>query len=1047
MYFSHFIPLVSVLISHLHSFIPFIPFIPSLPRPWRHHSLGLCFIVYSPSYSQHSFLSSGIVLPVLFVLPSFSMSNAVPCVADGNAQLMGGLDSALEMDLAMPDDTTQSFLSPKAANTLGSTGSGGSQDRKGSDSLFDALEPRPVVPFSKRPPKAIEDIYNSLPSVESFFPDWPFHPLELPPSIPEKLRWRDTEKLKTQQDWNRELSLTRVHAPGTAAHRLLNHSFIQDVKDFSAEYESFRGSGFQTLSDGQKMANERPMPYIFGVSRYNPQLHNPEFYTSNQRLVVNSADEIADFHNKAFECSLCKFSPHHDDIPNWLYYTKVDENRPRYFYCLGCKGRDGDAQVKSFANLMAMVKEIVAISHAEEGARKMGMDGAITSVPLARFKRYEIMFSIEIEAAMVRRAIKAAKTQLVNNAEEFWQRQLERISGDFSISVAGKAVAKEIVGRYFTTETPRLFDTTGPLGQLERLHSTTPPGFPMRMESIDQHARILAAFDEGEVHFPVERSHTPPGWPKGYIPPVIADNLHQGDDSQASLGHPPTPVWFAERQTTLTTSPPPARSTTPPGYPRWFAFSPERVFIESDQFTDATTLTNPSTARSSIIQPEVHVPFRDFSAFIHPEGAFPGDHIPLEYPEGVITWLTRPDTPPGSPEDNKPPSSARSSRTLYEDFPQLDGAGDTPDSSPRSSIILPEDFGQQLADTVVECSSRRLSEIFRNRPLVDDKQESKEGSLSDLGHPLHRSPAVENRSCLLSQGGIPARLPPKTERIPPVKAKLPTKTERLPHVKSEGASLYNCKPQEENKKNSLSPGQPPHPSPTGDNSLYLRSHGGIPAKLPPKTERIPPTRSERASYYRHKPEASSPQKAEGTSFYSTDAQPAVQISRASFSDNSTTIEAQPPPQLDRSTFYTYNSNATILPKIERKSFYKCNNNNIESIGHSSSYESLSSIAEEKLEDHPESDFSDISAEWDSDESFDELPRRLKCLDLLDELIPPRRDEYMGCYTRMWNSRPMGKRGRSVDLSLNSILEDTELEGDELVQREEMNGKRVDIGRA
>jgi len=1009
------------------------------------------------------------------------MSNAV---AGGDVQLMG-VDSALEMGLAMPGDPTEHCLFPKTANTLVRTGFialNGFQDSipgKDSDDFFGVFEPRPVVPFSKRPPKAVEDIYKSLPSVASFFPDWPFYPLELLQSIPKRLKRKDAEKLKSQQDWNRELSLTRVHAPGTAAHRLLNHSFKQDVKDFSTEFETFRMNDFRTLPGEQQKAKERPMPYIFGVSRYNPQLHNPEFCTSNQGMAVKSADEVADLHNKVFKCSLCKFSPRHDDIPNWLYYTKVDENSPRYFYCLSCKGRDGDARVKSFTNLMTIVKEIAAISHAEVDAKKMGMGGVITSVPLARFKRYEIMFSIEVEAAMVRRAIKAAKTQLGKNAEEFRQQQPEEISGDLGFSIVGKAVAKEIVDRYFTTEVPRLFDTPGPLGQPERFGSTTPPGFLVGIEPRDQRARVLAVSDEEEAHFQVERSHTPPGWPRGYIPAVIADNVHQGDDSQTSLGRPPTPVWFAERQKRPTTPPPPVRSTTPPVYRQWFAPSPEREYEESilytgatkladtltcrsttppgypewfipqssapcEELTDAPRLTNASTARSSIIQPEVHAPFRNFSAFIHPDDAMSGDHNP-GYPEGAIAWLTRADTPP---------SSARSSRTLYEDYiPQFDGACDTPGSSARSSITLPEDFGPRLADTIaiVEHSSPRLFEIFRNKPLVDATHGSKKDSLPDPGHPLRRSPAVEDSLYLLSQGGIPARLPLKTERIPPAKAKPLLRTEHIDPVRSEGTPFYNYTPEEENKKDPLDPGQPPPPSPTGDSSLYLLSQGGIPAKLPPKTERIPPARSERASYYKNKSGENFPQNAEGTVFYrpSIGAQPVGQIGRAPFPNNSSTInEADPPSKPGRATFYKYNFNATIPQKTERRSFYKCRNHTKDSTSRSSSHDSLSSIAEERLEEHPESDFSDISADWDSDESFDELPRRLRCLDLLDELIPPRQEEYVGCSLKMWNSRPMGKRGRNVDLSLNSIFEDSEPEegelGDceqELVQRGKMKDKR------
>ncbi|KAF8425192.1 hypothetical protein EV426DRAFT_573423 [Tirmania nivea] len=959
------------------------------------------------------------------------MSNVVPCVADGNAQPRGGLDSTSEMGLAMPGDRAESFLFPKTANTLDSTGSlsvTGFQERDGSNDLFGAFELQPMIPFSKRPPKAVQDIYNSLPSVARFFPDWPFHPLGLPQSIPKKLKWKDEESIKNQQDWNRELSLTRVHAPGTAAHRLLNHSFEQDVEDFYAEYETFRSNSLQT----------------------------------SLGLAVKFGDEVADIYVKVFRCSLCKFSPRHDDIPNWLYYTKVDENSPRYFYCLGCKGRDGDAQMKSFTNLMTIVKEIVAICNAEENAKKMGMGGAITSAPMARFKRYEVMFSIEVEAAMARRAIKAAKAQHAMNTGEFRQRQL-KIPGDFGFSIVGKAVARGVVGRYFTTEIPNLFDNLGPLGQPERSGSTMSPGFPMGMESRDQQSRIPAVFDEDEFHFPVERSHTPPGWPKGYIPPVIADNVY---DSQAPPGRPPTPVWFAEEQLTPTISSPPACSTTPPGYPQWLAPSPERVYGESvlyagatkftdtstprsttppgypesftlqssasDEelvsFADAITLANTSSDSSSIFQSEIHAPFRHFSAFIHPEGSFPGDHTPPEYSDGIITWLARTDTPPSPPEEIVLTSSARSSRTLYEDYiPQFDGAGDTPSSSARSSISLPEDFGQQLADTiaVVERSPPRLFEIFRDTPLVDDKQESKEDSLPDPTHPLRRSPVVESSICLHSKGGIRARLPPKTERIPP--------------VKSEGALLYNYTSGEKNKKDLLSQGQPFCPFPTGDYSLYPLSCGGIPAKLPPKAERIPPTRSEQASYYKYK--------AEGSSFYrpSTDSQPAAQIGRISFSNNNTTAEAQPPLQFAHETSCKYSSDAIVPPRIERRSFYKCKNHNIESTGHISFYKSLASIAEDSLEDYPGSD---LSAGWDFDVSLDESPRRLRCLDLLDELIPPRQNEYMGCDSRMWNSRPTGKRGRNVDLSLNPILEDGEPEdgelvGEELVQRGKMKGKTVD----
>jgi len=273
MHFPHFIPLYSVLHTS-HSPPSFLRY------PYPYNSV-LCFTFYSPFYSQHSFLSSRYFCTSSVRSFSFSMSNIVLCVADCNAKFIEGLDSALEMDLAVSDDAVESSLSQKTANTLDSTGSpavDGFQDRKGSDDPLGAFEPQPVVPFSKRPPKAVEDIYNSLPSVESLFPDWPFYPLELPQSIPKMLTWRDAEMLRRLQGWNKEISLTRVHAPGTAAHRLWNHSFEQDVKDFSEEYEAYRRNGFQTLPGEQKIANERSMPYTFGVSRYNPQFYNPEFY-------------------------------------------------------------------------------------------------------------------------------------------------------------------------------------------------------------------------------------------------------------------------------------------------------------------------------------------------------------------------------------------------------------------------------------------------------------------------------------------------------------------------------------------------------------------------------------------------------------------------------------------------------------------------------------------------------------------------------------------------------------------------------------------------
>lgn len=380
---------------------------------------------------------------------------------------------------------------------------------------YDLFEPRPEVLFSKQPPKAVEDIYNAFPSVASIFPTWPFHIVQQPKSYPYTRDWYEEFRIKESRGHGKELSVERVHVPGTPAHRLLNSSSQESIREFAAEYEIFRQRNLRPAPSGDVPEIVQSTPYIFGTSLYE-ELHNPQQLSLFQENRANKTPSLS------YRCSICYFRPSHDSIPNWLYYTKDNDTAPRYYYCANCKAGDQWVELKSFASLTGMVAEIAAICKAEDEAKDLGMEGVTTSIPLVKFLRYEMMFEIELQAASVRRAIEAEKKKIAQEEKRRLQemRQVISMSG-MNFSYFGETAARAIADRVYSNLGQNFFtDAIQEREDTEQIiRSTTPPGFP------EGYPSSQATVDELQT----ENSHTPPG-------------------------RPSTPLWFTDQSKSLSPS-------------------------------------------------------------------------------------------------------------------------------------------------------------------------------------------------------------------------------------------------------------------------------------------------------------------------------------------------------------------------------------------------------------------------------------------------------------------------------------------------------------
>lgn len=450
-------------------------------------------------------------------------------------------DSDLSLGQGMSADTSlNQVLYPKyVTNPLddpGFTPFGGFQNG-GPSSLgsedphsFDLFEPCPEIPFSEQPLKAVEDIYNSFPSVARIFPTWPFSIVEQPKSCLFIRDWYEEYRIKESRGHGKELSVERVYAPGTPAHRLLNSSSQQSVREFIAEYEIFtRKLLSPTPEDVPRIV--QPTPCIFGTGTYDSEQHNPQ-----QQVPLFQESRAP---NPLYRCSICYFRPSHDSIPNWLYYTKDNDTAPRYYYCANCKAGDQWVELKSLASLTGMVDEIVAICRAEDEAKKLGMEGVITSVPLAKFLRYEIMFEVELQAASVRKAIEAEKKKTSEEEERRLLEMRQEMMSGLNLSYFGNTAAKAIADRLFTNLEQKLFNTLGPLPYLSMKSS------PFHLHYEQANSTIQEREDTEQTTRPIT-----PEFPEDYLSSqaivTCIENIDeiQTEGSHTPPGRPSTPVWF-----------------------------------------------------------------------------------------------------------------------------------------------------------------------------------------------------------------------------------------------------------------------------------------------------------------------------------------------------------------------------------------------------------------------------------------------------------------------------------------------------------------------
>lgn len=523
------------------------------------------------------------------------MSSTAHCVVDKDTQGNIAIEGPSIHSLATAAIHLQNSISENAAgNTSLASVTGLHSDAFiNDDDQFSLFEPRSEIYPSDTPPKAVAAIFKALPSVANYFPQWPFHPVDLPRAhggvMDEYDMWQTTER----QSYGKELKVSRIHASSTAAFRLLNHSFKQEVKDFCAQYEIFRKNNFQPLPNEDTNRREYGTPFVFGVSRYHPQMHYPEHYTPHQGVAELSAEEVAELHNMAFKCSVCDFSPAHDDIPNWLYLTKDSDGSPRYYYCARCKSQDSTVKLKSFPNLMGMMKDIVAICTAEKNAKEMGMKGVLTSVPLARFTRFRIMFEIEVRAAMERIAIEAQTRELIAQLiKEEEEATTQEALSQFNPSYFGGAAATAIVGRYFNSQAPALFDTQPRSSAPETVPPVTQVAFR------DRPARIAPVEDDED------KENTVP-----YIRIVdrnpLADALHDAI-SEPITERPSTTDWWLEEVSAPTPSP--SSAAPSPGTPDATPSLPRGLRrTTSLRFEDSLYLMSlgksPSPSRTSPLPP------------------------------------------------------------------------------------------------------------------------------------------------------------------------------------------------------------------------------------------------------------------------------------------------------------------------------------------------------------------------------------------------------------------------------------------------------------
>ena len=522
-FFSHYIPHCVASIHPNRSFILRHPH-RSLPLFLNH----LLFIIYILS-----FLFQFSTVPILCFLLGARIQHRVVTVG---TQAMAGPDLSLSQGMIMDASLNQGLYPSYATGGLGPTPFRGFQNG-GSSSLgskdphsYDLFEPRPEIPFSKQPPKAVEDIYNAFPSVASIFPTWPFHIVEQPKSYAYTRNWYEEFRIKESRGHGKELSVERVHVPGTPAHRLLNSSSQASVREFAAEYEIFRQRNIRPAPSEDVPEIVRSTPYIFGTSLYDEELHN------SQQLSLFLENRANKTPSPPYRCSICYFRPSHDSVPNWLYYTKDNDTAPRYYYCANCKAGDQWVELKSFVSLTGMVAEIAAICKAEDEVKDLGMEGVITSVPLAKFLRYEMMFEIELQAASVRRAIETEKKKIAQEEKRRLQEMRQMMSG-MNFSYFGQTAARAIADRVFSNLEQNFFHDIGPLSCI----STA--GYSHYIQA----GNTTDAIQEREDTEQIIRSNTPPGFPEGYLSSQATVGGLQPESSHTPPGRPSTPLWFTDQ--------------------------------------------------------------------------------------------------------------------------------------------------------------------------------------------------------------------------------------------------------------------------------------------------------------------------------------------------------------------------------------------------------------------------------------------------------------------------------------------------------------------
>ncbi|KAF8465317.1 hypothetical protein BDZ91DRAFT_763691 [Kalaharituber pfeilii] len=303
------------------------------------------------------------------------------------------------------------------------------------------------------------ELLVNIPSVTRILPEWPFIPRKQnghrEASVP--LTPYALGLAQQKQDYGKELSVRRRYATGTAADRVFG-AWSLEVHQFVSEWENL------------ERRHEKPSAT---AKRETPCNSSPDLQS---HITDNASSPLAAFVNKpirdfpmlgilkdmdnqivppeSFYCSLCGRRPAPNGYPNWLYEVGLDNDHytPKYLYCLQCKNFDAYCNMKSFASLDGMVKDIKILCDAEAEAKAAAQPNWIVYLEMAKFLRYKYMLELEIAARDARKIKELKEKELDEWATEQKTESAANVDDDlrvtpFNMSYFGATAAEAISER------------------------------------------------------------------------------------------------------------------------------------------------------------------------------------------------------------------------------------------------------------------------------------------------------------------------------------------------------------------------------------------------------------------------------------------------------------------------------------------------------------------------------------------------------------------------------------------------------------------------